>query len=233
MKTKKRFWIFAATALVIEAALGASIAIASNTLQKTEEVIYHRHATYHAPWDVVVDDGLLIHASSEEEMVKLIDEDDRENVRKSLSEPMHIWTEEEIEAEAEKGVTVITLTEEETDAPYRIFSGDIGVDIVEGTQVPFIAPPTTFECIVGYNKAIMITDDTHASNFKTASVTVTYGDGTVKTGENSGTDDVLPVIAEYHSGRITDAVYTLTMYKGDSESSGIDERAVIHFYAND
>lgn len=230
MKTKKRFWIFAASALAVEAVLGASLAIAVNSPPKAEEVV-RRHSSY-MPWVEVVDDGTVIHASSEAKMIDAVgDFDDTVNEKLSSGE-IHITTAEEVEEAAKKGVTLITLVEEETDAPYKLYSGSFDTCEIAETSLSFLAPPTTFGCIVGYNKAIMAADSAHENNFKKSSVTVTYTDGTVYTEERSGTGTYMPVSTEKHNGTLSKAVYTLTMYTGESESSEILEQAVITFTRN-
>lgn len=226
---KKGFVIFAVSALAAEAVLGVTLAhinITPPKTVKTNAVSYHKSFNA-APWVEVIDDGSMIHASSEDKMIAAVSDSFTDKIDELSSREIQIMTKEEIEAEAENGVTVITLTEEETDAPYKVFSGSFDVDMIEDTQLPFLAPPTAFGCVVGYNKAIMVADNAHENNFKKSNVTVTYANGTIKTGERSGTGKFIPVIAESGSGRISKAVYTLTMYSGDSESSEILEQAVI------
>lgn len=226
---KKGFVIFAVSALAAEAVLGVTLAhinITPPKTAKTNVVSYHRSFNA-APWVETVDDGSIIHASSEDKMIEAVGDSFTDEINDLSSREIQIMTNEEIESEAENGVTVITLTEEETDTPYRVFSGSFDVDMIEETQLPFLAPPTTFGCVVGYNKAIIIADGSHENNFKKSTVTVTYADGTIKTGERSGTGKFIPVIAESGSGGVSKAVYTLTMYSGDSESSEILEQAVI------
>ena len=221
MKTRKRFWIFAASALAVEAVLGASLAIAGNNnpdALKKDGVYYYNDRCWE--WVEIVDDGSVIHASSEDKMIKAMGDDFLDSVNEISTKEMHIWTTEEIEAKDKMGVKVITLVEEETDAPYRLFTNSFSVCQIENTSLPFLAPPTTFGCVVGYNKAIMVADSAHEHNFKKSSVTVTYTDGTVYTEERPGTGTYMPVSTEKHNGTPSKAVYTNSRLKIDKDLRG-------------
>lgn len=203
----KRFWKFAASAFAVELALGATILISNS--------ISYKSMAQTNPYPIVTED-MLINSVSDFDVEGL---------------SARFKTEEDFKAKYGEDCIAIWLWEEK-DSPYKKYSNSIGVDVIESARFPFLAPPTTFGCIVGNNGAVMKADSEHQKNFKSVSVVVTYDDETVMTGERSGTDVIIPAVTERGSGTILSATYTFTMYTSDSENSEILERAVVNLERN-
>lgn len=208
---KKRFWKFAASAFAVELALGATILISNH--------IEYKSMAAANPYPIETEEALI------ERMLDF----DVEDLSARLKPEK---TEEEYKAKYGEDVVPIRLWEE-TDSPYKKYSNTIimGGDIAL-TRLPFLAPPTTFGCIVGNNGAAMKADSEHQKNFKSVSVVVTYYDGTVMTDESSGTDTIIPAATERYNGTISSATYTFTIYTSDSENSEILEQAVVTLERN-